>query len=768
MKKLTIALALVLCLVLCVFAFASCGKNNKKDTTADASTPASTAPTSTADVATTEEEPHVHVPGEFEILKEPTCRDEGEKVKYCETCGERLDDTIEAIPVNPDAHRVNNWVIVEPTLFEPVGSQVGDCSLCGQHFDEVLNWKLTPYSSVESTGKNIEGQEFAVYKTVADIRGDKSFAPTDEDLDGNDLWFEYSLLYNSTFYNHDYSGARSEIRLFAFRESTNRSMYRGFYYLYLRDNMDPFKTSTDCPFRGHVDYSTYDVDHPKNHEHECAYDLSELGNTLNGRLIGRYKAGWDPKRTESPYLWDSEWQTLNGWHRLGYRYHQNAEIKEGQVVYSGYTELYIDGVLCWKIDSNFKPGHKDSLVTKDLLLWTATIDENDPTKLNYTDHDTLMVEIRMDNFKQASKEVLLAIDDVRWTCGDGFAVPVKRVENPKPVETELKEGVNDVIAMYFAKPGCVHEAEDEWIEIKKPTLLEAGVKAKYCKNCGERMETEAAEYVPYIYNPADLDHYTYNNDKGMLLITKTLPDILNGDHFYPNEQNPEGKDLYFEMAILWNETMANYANDAFLFCLNYQGGNGNTFFYLNPKNDAPSAWCKFAGGFDYGCGKGDTPILLGPSGVQGGVKADYPNLGEYGWHKVGVRVHQEAALNGDNVVYSGVSSLYIDGELVWKVDLNMDKVQTNKNLLFTATNNDGILTYADNPNANKVRMQLRGENINNSSAPFYFIFDEVAWSVVDPDWTPAIEPVADPVAKVYKINDDLTVPASIYFQAKSE
>ena len=360
----------------------------------------------------------------------------------------------------------------------------------------------------------------------------------------------------------------------------------------------------------------------------------------------------------------------------------------------------------------------------------------------------------------------MAIDDVRWTCGDGFAVPVKRVENPKPVPTTLKEGVDDVIAVYYAKPGCVHEAEDEWVVVKEATVAEPGLKAKYCAKCGERMETEELEYVPYVYNPADLDSYTFNNDKGMLLITKTLPDMLQGDHFYPTEENPEGLDAYFEMAILYNETMANYANDAFLFTFNYQGGAGDNLFYLYTKDNAPSAWCKFSGGFDYGRGKGDTPILFGPSGVQNGAKADYPNLGEYGWHKIGVRMHQSAALDGDNVVYSGTSYLYIDGELVWKVDLNMDQFVTHKNLLFTATNNEGALVYADNPDANKVRMQVRGEGINGSTAPFYFIFGEVVWSVVDPDWTPEIKPVADPAAATYKINDDLTVPAAVYFEAK--
>ena len=782
MKKLTTALALVLCLVLCIFAFASCGKKNKTTSTTAAETdPATaqstTAPEATTVPATTTKKAHVHtIPDEWEpeYLVKPTCRTEGIRVKYCPECGEKVAE--ETVPADPTAHVVDEWTIVEPTMFEPVGSKSGVCTVCEEPLNFVLNWELTTYSSVESTGKYIEGVEFATNKTVEEIRGDKSFAPTEDDPDGNDLWFEYSLLYNKTLYNHDYPNSLSEIRLFCFRESTNRSVYRGFYYLYLRDNMDPFKTSGDCPFRGHIDYSTYLLDWPgwsDETAYQCADDLTALGNTLNGKPIGQYMAGWaychpgGITKECSPYLWDSEWQTLNGWHRLGFRYHQDAEIKEGAVVYSGYTELYIDGVLCWRIHSNYKPGHKDSLVTKNLLLWTAEIDNTDPEnpKLVYTNHDSMMVGMRMDNFKQASQEVLMAIDDVRWTCGDGFAVPVKRVENPKPVPTTLKEGVDDVIAVYYAKPDCVHEAEDEWVVVKEATVAEPGLKAKYCAKCGERMETEELEYVPYVYNPADLDSYTFNNDKGMLLITKTLPEIAGEDHFYPTDETPAGKALYYEFAILYNETMANSATQEYDLCLNYQGVGGKTLFCFVTKDNANS-WCKYAGGFDYSNKKA---ILYGPDGGDSQPKENYPNLGNYGWHMIGVKFYQTAALDGDNVVYSGVSTLYIDGNKVWEIDFDMSKLllSGDKTLrLFDATNNAGVLEYADNPNAAKVRMQLRGEGINGSTAPFYFIFGDVSWNIVAADFTSNVKPVADPAAATYKINDDLTVPAAVYFEAK--
>jgi len=330
------------------------------------------------------------------------------------------------------------------------------------------------------------------------------------------------------------------------------------------------------------------------------------------------------------------------------------------------------------------------------------------------------------------------------------------------VKFTVAEGVEVDGAMYFTYAHD-HVWDEDYEVVEEATLISEGTKIDHCSICGETRETEV-EFVAKVYNPADLSNY--EGDKSMLLLTKTLPQIAGDDHFYPTDAAPAGKAVYFEFAILYNETMANSATEEFDLCLNYQGTGGKTLFCFVTKDNANS-WCKYSGGFDFSNKKA---ILFGPEGGDSQPKENYPNLGNYGWHLIGVKFYQTAALDGDNVVYSGVSTLYIDGEKVWEIDVDMLKYilksDGSKTLrLFDATNDNGTLKYSDNPNAAKVRMQLRGEGINNSSAPMYFVYGQETWKIVNADYAPAYRPVADPAAATFALTNELSVPAAVYFEA---
>jgi len=392
--------------------------------------------------------PRQHIPeADYEIILEPTCCTEGLRGLYCACCGEILEEV--PIEIDPDAHVIIEWETVEPTLLNPTGSKTGICELCGEkivgEIDEEPTFEPYIYNSKVRNGKYADSASYAVGKMAADIRGDKHFAPSEEDDDGNDLWFEYSFLWNDTLYNWDVKESYAEIKMFGFRNTDNWSNHREFYYLYTRDNNDGFKTSGDCPFAGHFDYATYleGCTPPEN----CADDLSYLGKNLNDQPIGRYGSGWTVDidgKAASPYIFDSEWQTEGGWHRLGFRYHQEAAIDGGIVVYSAYTELYIDGVLVWRVHSN-----ANTLKNKGVLLWTAEIDPEDPEKLIYAENDALRIEMRFDSVANSTNAVYIAVDDPIWTCGDGFVRAVERIEDPEPATLTLDEGVEVSAAIYF-------------------------------------------------------------------------------------------------------------------------------------------------------------------------------------------------------------------------------------------------------------------------------------------------------------------------------
>ncbi|MBO4283788.1 MAG: hypothetical protein J5958_04090 [Clostridia bacterium] len=474
MKRLTIALALILCLVLCAFAFASCGKKKAASTTA-----AATKPAGATECA--------HVWSDFVVDLDPTCSDVGVKSKYCTKCGAQdpnsiteidalphtegtdyvtdkpatcvakgyeskhctvcgaiIAETVRDIPVDSTAHNVENWTItVEPTL-TTVGERQGTCSLCNQ--PQVEAYALPVYNSKALEGPYASGNGIVFSKTAGEISGEgKTFHPTEGNPTGNDVWLEYSFLWNDTLGNWNQS--KSEMSLMGFKNPAGS--YRHFYYLYTKDGQ-----SSDCPYAGHFDYSTYLQGYAKNHEWECAQELG------NGQP--RYKAGWDSPltRASSPYIYDKDGETIKGgagWHRIGVRFHQEIENDPDKgIVYVGYSELYVDGVQVWKVlidmqgkwDStksewviNKGYGGKGTadLKSNNILLWYAKteLDENDVAEewtlyngVYYKDHDDLTVYGSMDSFGKSTEAAYASFYDMIFTCGNGFVRDVTPVATP--------------------------------------------------------------------------------------------------------------------------------------------------------------------------------------------------------------------------------------------------------------------------------------------------------------------------------------------------
>ena len=389
------------------------------------------------------------------------------------------------------------------------------------------------------------------------------------------------------------------------------------------------------------------------------------------------------------------------------------------------------------------------------------------------------------------------------SCGKkGASVTTAEEQTAAATTAEITTAAPEETTAQPTTQGHVHTPEDTITVLLPPTCSNPGIEAYLCVECGapiddtyEEIPIDPEAHVVEVWNVTEevsLLHPTgsrsgvctecHGNVVQETAFTPTVydrsddasvnvfplsayltADVLKDDHFYPTDQNPNGKDFVFEMAILWNETMLNCATDECEICLN-RGGSNDPLYTFVPVNNG-SGWCKFAGGFDFS--SRTKTVLFGPASGDSQPKENYVFIGEYGWHKFAVRLHEEAVISGGAVKYKVISYLYIDGVLAWQLELK-DTLAKSKNLLFYAEideNDASKLVYSD-PDSN-VSFRFRSDGIADSIVPMCFVIGDVVWKAVPADWTPDIEPVSDPTPATFALSDDLTVPASIFFREKT-
>lgn len=280
------------------------------------------------------------------------------------------------------------------------------------------------YDSSAPSGPFAKGTAYLISKDLSDIRGEDHFYPTQEHPNGQDLYFEYSFLWNESLENWDWSSALAEIKVASVKNTAGK--HREFFYLYTRDNYDPFKTSNDCPYEGHFDFSN---SYPSNKD--CV-------------LYGPDAGYASPRiRSASPYIYDEGWLSTGGWHRIGVKHHLEAANDGGSVAYDGYAELYLDGVLVWRINSDVAV-----LASNNLLLFTAEVADDE---LVYYDNDDAKMQMTIESITRSTAPVYVAVGDIAWTCGDGFALDVEREPFPEAETLDLAESVT-VSAPFYYRP----------------------------------------------------------------------------------------------------------------------------------------------------------------------------------------------------------------------------------------------------------------------------------------------------------------------------
>ena len=116
-----------------------------------------------------------------------------------------------------------------------------------------------------------------------------------------------------------------------------------------------------------------------------------------------------------------------------------------------------------------------------------------------------------------------------------------------------------------------------------------------------------------------------------------VKDLLSGGKtFHPSsENNNEGRDFYFQIDFLYNDSISNCADDVIKFCFyndttGANKGKNCSFFLLITKDnstDTENIDCGFEGGFDWsGEGCQSDPSNEGPAGGYRKGFANYPNL----------------------------------------------------------------------------------------------------------------------------------------------
>ena len=300
---------------------------------------------------------------------------------------------------------------------------VKDITVCeALTYDKTVAGEEEIFDSRHPAGQyyNTNYHTFVVSKKARDFCGDKVFHPTTADPDGNDLWFEYSFLWNPTFDNWT---ELSEMEVAGiWNQDGLYQHHRAFYYCYLSAN-----AVTYCPYAGHFDYTTQV---PGIYE-ACFLDPG------NGQPI--YLGDFDNPITEASSPAFGEY----GWHRVGVRFHQEATKSGSNVVYSGIHELYVDGVKVWVTRTNVQGNNGKSLMEKDAMLWTARTTaasgyEAGPGGLYYKENHNISFKLYMDqSLLTSAKSIFVAVADVHWTCGDGFVRRVSPVSNPKDRELIL-------------------------------------------------------------------------------------------------------------------------------------------------------------------------------------------------------------------------------------------------------------------------------------------------------------------------------------------
>ena len=219
------------------------------------------------------------------------------------------------------------------------------------------------------------------------------------------------------------------------------------------------------------------------------------------------------------------------------------------------------------------------------------------------------------------------------------------VDTPASCTTDGSKSIKCTVAGCGAKkPGsevaipATHSVKSGTISIY-PTLFVPGERVGTCDTCGK---TNVAGIINVTSPTLKVIDSSYS---GTVVQKWNIYNSILKDGskcFYPTANDEDGMSLFVEFTFLWNETLANNIYTPFIEfgrLSNSGGDEGNAMWKFAFADDIEDFSCPIAGGFVNG-----TPgtIIDGPDCVT-----EFPNIGEYGWHRIGVEIRQSVeVVNG--------------------------------------------------------------------------------------------------------------------------
>ena len=320
---------------------------------------------------------------------------------------------------------------------------------------------------------------------------------------------------------------------------------------------------------------------------------------------------------------------------------------------------------------------------------------------------------------------------------------------------------------YVLVQNCTHEGV-EYEVTQRPTLFTEGKQIGYCEDCDKEVILAVDKTTPTVYTVN-----TSHNGNNAPNYTVKIGDIIGDEVFNPTAEDENGNDLYLEFSVLLTDELGRLHGPQFAFggiattndvTKTNNGQIKHNFSYLYSKSDAK--WCPFVGGMEFSEG--------GQYSLDGGAtwktystnnnnKEDFVVVDGYdGWHRIGLRYHQNFYEENGTFTYDVTIYLYVDGVQVGQQIMNWG------DLFYSVERVDGDLVYTQNEDITDlygIFYRYANAYLAEGDDDVYIAFADCILSVGD-SFVLDVERVENPESATLEVEGGVELSAKAYYEVK--